>query len=89
MRITDTIQAPCLGCATPLTYEIDHDGSAPVILPAGVAYRDGHLCPACHNAVEALLRTRRAPFVTLPATSTPASGLDCATVPYADRSEVA
>lgn len=56
-----TFTAPCLGCADPITYVITVErGVGPEVMPEGhvTAYRDGHLCSGCTDAVNALLRGR-------------------------------
>jgi hypothetical protein len=55
------LQRPCAGrCGALITYVIEAGPFAPGVHSDGcVAYRDGHLCPACESVVEASLASRR------------------------------
>jgi hypothetical protein len=56
-----TLRRPCAGrCGELITYVIEAGPFAPDLHSDGyVAYKDGHLCPACESIVEAALATRR------------------------------
>jgi hypothetical protein len=64
-----TIRRECVGrCGTMITYTLEAGAFAPEIYCELVAYKDGHLCPACEFVIEAALAERRtaiaaAPFV--------------------------
>jgi hypothetical protein len=56
-----TLRRQCAGrCGTVIAYVLEPGPFAPELHSAGlIAYRDGHLCPACESVVEAALATRR------------------------------
>lgn len=49
------------GCDEQVEYliEVGHEPYVPDMHFPGVAYKGGHLCPACHALVEAALAARR------------------------------
>jgi hypothetical protein len=55
-----TIRRECVGrCGTIITYTLEAGAFAPEIYCELVAYKDGHLCPACEFVIEAALAERR------------------------------
>jgi hypothetical protein len=56
-----TLRRHCVGrCGALVAYILEPGPFAPALHSNGlVAYKDGHLCPACESAVETSLATRR------------------------------
>jgi hypothetical protein len=56
-----TLRRQCAGrCGTVIAYVLEPGPFAPDLHSGGlIAYKDGHLCPACESIVETSLATRR------------------------------